>query len=77
MTMDDWIQRLDAVLELNKKNILTHAWKISSDLAKQKSKVEYKKFKENKKVIERYESVKQLEQDLSNSRLTKESEQML
>jgi hypothetical protein len=25
MTMDDWIQRLDAVLELNKKNILTHA----------------------------------------------------
>lgn len=64
MTMMDWIQRLDNILQLNKKNILTHAGKISHELATKKAEVEYKKFKENKKIIEHKESIQELLDDM-------------
>ncbi len=46
MYMADWIEKLDDFLKLSGKDLLTHAGKISSELAKQKANTEYDKFKE-------------------------------
>lgn len=64
MTMEDWIERLDVILQMSGKDILTHAGKISNALAVEKSEKEYKKFKEDQKKFEREESLKELEADI-------------
>lgn len=46
MYMNDWIQKLDDFLKLSGKELLSHAGKISGELAKQKANMEYDKFKE-------------------------------
>jgi hypothetical protein len=46
MTMQDWASRLDAIIQLNGKELLTHAGKISHQLAEEKAALEYKRFKE-------------------------------
>ena len=45
MYMKDWIQKLDDFLKLSGKELLTHAGKISAEIAKQKADMEYDKFK--------------------------------
>ena len=49
MYMKDWINILDDFLRISRKNILTHAGKISAKLAKEKADQEYDKFKERTK----------------------------
>ena len=49
MYMKDWINILDDFLRLSRKDILTHAGKISAKLAKEKADREYDKFKERTK----------------------------
>ena len=44
MTMSDWVKKLDGFLTLNDREILSHAGKISHDLAKQFSEQEYDAF---------------------------------
>ena len=66
MYMKDWIERLDAILQLNGREILTHAGKISNKLALEKSGNEYQKFKELQKENERKTSLKELENDIKN-----------
>lgn len=44
MYMKDWIEILDDFLRISRKDILTHAGKISAKLAKQKADQEYDKF---------------------------------
>ncbi|NQV35955.1 MAG: virulence RhuM family protein, partial [Phycisphaeraceae bacterium] len=44
MTMQDWVAKLDGFLGLNDRDILTHAGKISHDMAKQIAEQEYDKF---------------------------------
>ena len=46
MYMKDWINILDDFLRISRKDILTHAGKISAKLAKEKADHEYDKFKE-------------------------------
>ena len=46
MYMKDWISILDDFLRISRKDILTHAGKISAKLAKEKADNEYDKFKE-------------------------------
>ena len=46
MYMKDWISILDDFLRISRKDILTHAGKISAKLAKEKADQEYDKFKE-------------------------------
>lgn len=46
MYMKDWIQKLDDFLKLSGKELLTHAGRISAEIAKQKADMEYEKFKE-------------------------------
>lgn len=49
MYMKDWINILDDFLRISRKDILTHAGKISVKLAKEKADTEYDKFKERTK----------------------------
>ena len=49
MYMKDWINILDDFLSISRKDILTHAGKISAKLAKEKADQEYDKFKERTK----------------------------
>lgn len=45
MHMTDWIAKLDAFLKLNDRDILTHAGRISHEIAQAKADLEYDKFK--------------------------------
>lgn len=49
MYMKDWINILDDFLRISRKDILTHASKVSAKLAKEKADHEYDKFKERTK----------------------------
>ena len=64
MYMKDWIARLDAVISLNGRELLTHAGKISHEMAISKSELEFKKFKDEQKKIEKIQSLKELEEDI-------------
>jgi hypothetical protein len=70
MHMKDWISRLDIIVQLNGKELLTHAGEISHKMALEKSSEEFEKYKEVQKQIEKENSIKELEEDLS--KLTKE-----
>ncbi len=64
MYMKDWIARLDAVISLNGRELLTHAGKISQTNAKAKSELEYDKYKEVQKEQQKIQSIKELEEDI-------------
>ncbi|MDX4062536.1 RhuM family protein [Aliarcobacter skirrowii] len=64
MYMKDWIARLDVVISLNGRELLTHAGKISHEMAISKSELEYQKFKDEQKKVEKIQSLKELEEDI-------------
>lgn len=64
MYMKDWIARLDSLLQLNGREILTHAGTISHKMALEKSEVEFQKFKLEKRMIEKEQSLKEIEADI-------------
>ena len=64
MYMHDWVQRLDIILQLNGRELLTHAGKISHDMAVEKSSNEFEKYKAVQKQIEREQSLNEIEQDI-------------
>jgi hypothetical protein len=64
MYMKDWTERLDSILQLNGRELLTHAGKISHQMALDKSTKEFEKFKESKKAIEIEQSLKEIEADI-------------
>lgn len=45
MHMADWVKKLDGFLTLNERDILTHAGRISHEMAQAKAELEYDKFK--------------------------------
>ncbi|MBT3356709.1 virulence RhuM family protein [bacterium] len=64
MYMKDWISRLDSIVQLNGKELLTHAGTISHQMALEKSAEEYEKHKETQKQLAKESSLKELEDDL-------------
>jgi hypothetical protein len=64
MYMKDWIARLDMILSINGRELLTHAGKISHQIAKERSEIEYQKYKEIQKEQEKVQSIKELEDDI-------------
>lgn len=48
MYMSDWIKKLDSFMTLNDRDILTHAGKISHEMARQLAEDEYEKFHSNR-----------------------------
>ncbi|MEI6091924.1 MAG: virulence RhuM family protein [bacterium] len=64
MYMIDWQEKLDEILQLNKRDLLTHAGKISHEMALQKSNSEFNKYKEELKRMEYENSLKEIEDDI-------------
>jgi len=64
MYMKDWIARLDGLLQLNGRELLTHAGTISHQMALDKSDEEFQKFKIEQKTIEKEQSLKEIEADI-------------
>ncbi len=64
MSMSDWIERLDAILSINGRELLTHKGTISHEAALEKSSYEYEQYKKNLREIEKKLSLKELEQDI-------------
>jgi len=64
MYMKDWIHRLDAILQLNGRELLTHAGKISHEMALKKSGEEFEKYQLAQKALEKEQSLKELEEDI-------------
>jgi hypothetical protein len=52
MHMADWIGKLDAFLEFNERNILTHAGKISHQLAEDHAHAEFEKYEAERRQLE-------------------------
>jgi hypothetical protein len=64
MYMNDWIQRLDSILQLNGRELLTHAGQVSHEIALKKSGEEFEKYKIVQKAIEKEQSLKEIEEDI-------------
>lgn len=64
MYMKDWINRLDSILQLNGRELLTHAGTISHDHALQKSEQEYERYKQTQRQLEKEHSLKEIEADI-------------
>lgn len=64
MYMNDWIARLDSLLQLNGKEILAHAGTISHQMALERSEQEFTKYKQVQSSIEREQSLKEIEEDI-------------
>jgi len=71
MYMKDWIDRLDSILQLNGRELLTHAGKISHEMALKKSGYEFGKYQLSQKALEKVQSLKELEQDILKLKRTK------
>lgn len=64
MYMTDWIQRLNSILQLNGRQLLTHAGKISHQMALDKSSLEYEKYKNGQIQLQKEQSLKEIEADI-------------
>jgi len=66
MYMKDWIARLDSLLQLNGRELLTHAGKISHEIALKKSEAEFEKYKTGQRSIENEQSLKEIEEEIKS-----------
>ena len=64
MYMRDWIAKLDDILKLNDRELLTNAGQISHRLAEEIAEKQLNTFRENLRIQERAESLKELEADM-------------
>jgi len=64
MYMKDWIDRLDSILQLNGRELLTHAGKIRHEMALKKSVEEFEKYELSQKALQKEQSLKELEEDI-------------
>ena len=64
MYMNDWIARLDSLLQLNGREILTHAGIISHQMAIDKSEEEFQKYKTTQAQLQQEQSLKEIEADI-------------
>lgn len=64
MYMKNWIVRLDNILQMNGRGLLTHAEKISHQMAIEKSSQELEKYIEEQNKIAREYSLKEIEEDI-------------
>lgn len=71
MYMKDWIDRLDSILQLNGRELLTHAGKINHEIVLKKSGDEFGKYQLSQKALEKVQSLKELEQDILKLKRTK------
>ncbi len=65
MYMKDWIEALDLILTMNKKELLTNAGTISAKIAEKKAKSEYAEYKKQERIEKKLESIRELERDIN------------
>lgn len=73
MYMKDWISRLDSILQLNGRELLTHAGKVSHEMALQKSNIEFEKYIVDQKLLEKEQSLSEIEADIKKLQIGKKS----
>ncbi len=73
MYMADWRSKLDAFLQLNDDKILTHAGKISAEMAKELALTEYAKFEGHRRSEEGIHAEKELREALQKVMISRES----
>ena len=73
MYMKDWISRLDSLLQLNGRELLTHAGKVSHEMALQKSNIEFEKYIVDQKLLENEQSLNEIEADIKKLIIGKKS----
>ena len=64
MYMVDWIKKLDEILKLNARELLTHAGKISHQVATDKANQEFDKYQVEQNKIAREQNFAEIEQDI-------------
>jgi len=64
MYMEDWIERLDIILQMNGRELLNNAGEISHQMAKERAKIEFNKYKDKLKEIKFEQNIKELVQDI-------------
>ncbi|MDO5664925.1 MAG: virulence RhuM family protein [Bacteroidia bacterium] len=64
MYMADWIKRMDDILQMNGRELLTHAGSISHQKALEKSVAEFEKYKQTQRQKEKELSLKEIEEDI-------------
>ena len=64
MYMNDWLKRLDAILQFNGRDLLNHAGKISHSMALEKSEAELEQYRISQKALEKAQSLNELEADI-------------
>lgn len=69
MYMKSWLERLDGILQLNGRELLTDVGKISHKMALEKSNIEYQTYKKELKKHQKEQSLKELEKDLSQLKI--------
>jgi len=74
MRMTDWIQRLDSIIQLNGRELLTHAGKISHQMAQEKAALEFDKFQDSQRIAQHEESIKELEEDIKKLKPSQKQE---
>lgn len=71
MYMRDWIAKLDEILRMNGRELLTHAGKISHETALQRSETEYEKYREKERIAEKESSLAEIESDIKQLKRTR------
>jgi hypothetical protein len=64
MYMKNWIERLDVIVKLNGRELLTHAGKTTHKMALEKSVAEFDKYKTERNRLQKEQSLNELEQDI-------------
>ena len=64
MYMADWISKLDDILQINGRELLIHAGKISHEIALKKTNLEFEKYQEEQKKITIELSLREIEEDI-------------
>ena len=64
MYMKDWVERLDSIIQMNGRELLSHAGKVSHQMALDKSSQEYSKYRDEARKVEHEQSLVELEEDI-------------
>jgi len=64
MYMKDWMERLDSIIQMNGRELLNHAGKVSHQMALDKSSKEYSKYRDEARMVEHEQSLVELEEDI-------------
>ena len=68
MHMTDWVAKLDAFLRFNERNILTHAGKVSHELAKEHAHAEFLKYDKHRRALESQHSTSDFDRLVDESK---------